>query len=142
MALLTVLSVSATFYKTVILQDFELTGVSIEFPTEESTFVWFVYNNKEYELELETSNYEEIITAVANEVGLPSSELDANFLEYLKTAYGEAGVNGTGEKAEEGSTEEISIGETESDEVLEAKATSTPKTSEDTREETVTESEI
>lgn len=95
---LTFLSLSATFYKTVILQDFEVTGVWIEFPTEDSSYVWFVYDNEEYELELETSNYGEILLAVAGEVGLETASLEPEFVEYLESAYAEAEVTGTGEE--------------------------------------------
>lgn len=89
---LTVLSVSATFYKTVILQDFDITGVYVEFPTKDTSSVWFVYDNKEYELELETVNYDEIVAAIASELAISETELDADFLEYLQTAYDEGEV--------------------------------------------------
>lgn len=95
---LTILSLSATFYKTVILQDFEVTGVWIEFPTEDSSYVWFVYENEEYELELETSNYDEILSAVSTEVGVEASLLPPDFVEYLESAYAEAEVTGEGEE--------------------------------------------
>jgi len=139
---LVVLSVSATFYKTVILQDFEVTGVFIEFPTEESSYVWFVYDREEYELELETSSYDEILTAAAHEIGLPVTDLEPGFTDYLRTAYDEAEVTGTGEEAEEGSDEEVPVEEAESTEILEEEATSTINISEVDSEEDVIESEI
>ncbi len=135
---LIVLSVSATFYKTVVLQDFEVTGVFIEFPTEDSTYVWFVYDNEEYELELETTNYDEIVNATADEIGVSVSELDTDFLDYLHTAYDEGEVTGTGE--EEGSVEETENEEAQSNESEEA--TSTTETSEPATAEAVIEFEI
>ncbi len=140
---LIVLSVSATFYKTVILQDFEVTGVFVEFPTEDSTYVWFVYDNEEYELELETTNYDEIVNATADKIGVPVSELDADFLDYLHTAYDEGEVTGTGE--EETVEEEESVGETENEEAQSdesEEATSTTETSEGGTEEAIIEQEI
>jgi hypothetical protein len=111
---LTILSLSATFYKTVILQDFEMTGVWVEFPTEDSSYVWFVHDNEEYELELETSNYDEILLAVAGEVGAEPEELDADFVAYLASAYDEAEVTGTSEEE----SEEMSEESTEEEELL------------------------
>lgn len=90
--ILIALSVSATFYKTVILQDFDITGVWIEFPTEESSYVWFVYDNGEYEIELETTDYDELIQAVSEEVGIEAENLETDFLDYFYSAYEEAEV--------------------------------------------------
>lgn len=104
--LLVVLSISATFYKTVVLQDFDVTGAYIEFPTEDSSYVWFVYNNEEYELELETSNYEEILIAVADELETSALELDEDFLLYLQSAYNEGEVIHSTEQFLEGNEEE------------------------------------
>ncbi len=94
MIILTSISVSATFYKTVILQDFEVTGVWIEFPTPNSSYVWFVYDNQEYELDLDTTDYLEIETNVANELEVDISNLDPDFIDYLQSAYDEAEVTG------------------------------------------------
>jgi hypothetical protein len=87
---LTLLSVSATFYKTVILQDFDVTGAYIEFTDDESSYVWFVYENEEYELELNTTNYDEIISSISEEIGIDTEKLPADFLEYLNNAYDDA----------------------------------------------------
>jgi hypothetical protein len=101
--LFVVLSVAATFYKTVILQDFDVTGVHIEFPTKNTSYVWFIYNNEEYELELETSNYEEILTEVAQEIDIPETSLDVDFIKYIQSAYLEAKTTTT-ENAEDENT--------------------------------------
>jgi hypothetical protein len=85
-----ILSIAATFYNTLILQDFELRGVVIEFPTEESTYLWFIYDNKEYEMELESTELNIILLTVSNEVGVPVAELDELFVEYLKNSHEEA----------------------------------------------------
>lgn len=87
---LLLLSVSATFYRTVILQDFDVTGVWLEFPTEDSSYVWFFYDNEEYELELETADEGAVLAAIADEVGVTVTELDSDFTDSYEYAYGEA----------------------------------------------------
>ncbi len=84
------LSVSATFYRTVILQDFDVTGVWLEFPTEDSSYVWFFYDNEEYELELETADERAVLAAIADEVGVAVTELEPLFMETFTEAYEEA----------------------------------------------------
>lgn len=88
--LLLILSVSATFYRTVILQDFDVTGVWLEFPTEDSSYVWFFYDNEEYELELETTDEGAVLAAIADEVGVAVTELEPMFMETFTEAYEEA----------------------------------------------------
>lgn len=95
--LLVCISLSATFYKTVILQDFKAEGAYIEFPTESSSYVWFVYNNEEYELELESTNYNDILDATAVAIGVSVQEMDNDFLEYLKIAFDDAEIVENGE---------------------------------------------
>lgn len=90
MVVLVVLSVSATFYKTVILQAFDVTGVWIEFPTEDSSYVFFIYENEEYELELDTTDYDELVLNVAHAINAPENELTSEFFEYFEVAYEEA----------------------------------------------------
>ncbi len=90
MFILIVVSVSATFYKTVILENFDLAGVWIEFPTETSSYIWFVYENTEYELELEETEIEPILEKIADTVGLPVTELDSGFVAYIESSYEEA----------------------------------------------------
>ena len=108
--LLTIVSVSATFYKTVVLQDFDVTGVWIEFPSEDSAYVWFIYDNQEYELELETSDYEELIEAVSDEVGIEIDDLDKDFVDYFQYAYDNAEL--TVEKADVTEEEQVTEEET------------------------------
>ncbi len=92
---LLILSIGATFYKTVILQDFDVTGVWIEFPTEETSYAWFFYDNEEYELELETTDEEEILAAIAEEVGVAEEELKGDFVETFAETYEEAVLMGS-----------------------------------------------
>lgn len=84
------ISIGATYYKMVVLQDFETTGIWLEFVEEESTYVFFVYENVEYELELETTDYNLILLSISDEVGIPVADLDPDFLEYLQGSYEEA----------------------------------------------------
>lgn len=88
--LLTILSVSATYYKTVILQDFDITGFWIEFYEGDTSYVYFVYENEEYEIEPETTDYNLILLSVSEELGIPATDLDQSFLEGLQAAYEEA----------------------------------------------------
>ncbi|HEY0964735.1 MAG TPA: hypothetical protein VGE31_02985 [Candidatus Paceibacterota bacterium] len=113
LVVLTIVSISATFYKTVILQDFNVTGVWIEFPTDDSTYVWFYYKNEEYELELKTTDYNLILLSIADAVGEPLSELDVEFIDHLKEAYdtGEVTNTGTVEDTEEIENKEVTEGE-------------------------------
>ena len=90
MIVLIAVSVSATFYKTVILQDFDVTGVWIEFPTEDTSYVWFVYDDIEYELELEENDLEVIKLSIASSIGVEVNELDTDFVSYVESSYEEA----------------------------------------------------
>lgn len=84
-----ILSITSTFYKTIILQDFEVTGTWIEIGDDWS-YVWFMYENKEYELELATTVFEEILTETANEIGIPEKNIDPIFIESLDWALEDA----------------------------------------------------
>ena len=79
------------------MQDFKAEGAYIEFPTESSSYVWFVYNNEEYELELESTNYNDILDATAVAIGVSVQEMDNDFLEYLKIAFDDAEIVENGE---------------------------------------------
>lgn len=88
--LLILLSVAATFYRTVILQDFEVTGVWMEVYEDNTSYVWFFYDNEEYELELETADQGEVLSAIALEVGMSSDQMDQDFLNSYEYAYSQA----------------------------------------------------
>jgi hypothetical protein len=114
---LIVLSISATFYKTVILEDFKMTGVYIEFPTEETSYVWFVYDDNEYELVIQSTNYEDIVASVSSELDIAVTELDVDFLEYLEEAYAGGEITSNEVASEETVPEDVPVDITE--EVLE-----------------------
>jgi hypothetical protein len=90
---LLILSIGATFYKTVILQDLDVTGVWIEFPTEETSYIWFFYDNEEYEIELDTTNRDNILSEVASEVQTTKAGLDAQFVAQFDDAFDLASNN-------------------------------------------------
>lgn len=87
--LLIVLSVSATFYKTVILQDFVVSGIGVEI-SENTTYVYFVYEGVEYEMELAANNFDDIERAISTELMLPLNEINKDFLDSLHETYLEA----------------------------------------------------
>lgn len=89
-ALLLVLSVSATYYKTIVLEDFSMTGVWVEFYDTDYSYLWFVYGDEEYELEVESAELLEITAAVAKELSVAPADLEPLFIEKLETAYDEA----------------------------------------------------
>lgn len=87
---LLVVSVSSAYYKTVMLQDFDITGIWIEFTSEKSTYIFFVYENIQYELELDTIDYNLILLSISNEVNRPVSNMNDDFIEDLLLTYQEA----------------------------------------------------
>lgn len=102
---LTILSVVSSYYKSVVQQDFDITGIWVEFYYDETSYVYFVYDNEEYEIEPETTNYKEILEEISAELDIPTKDLDSEFIEYMEQAYKEA-------KYVEITEEEIEVNET------------------------------
>lgn len=84
-----VISIAATYYKTVVLQDFPITGISIELLDESTTYAYFVYQNTPHEVEVPTTDYNLLLLAVADTIGIPVAELDPNFIMEFEMAYNE-----------------------------------------------------
>jgi len=90
LTIMVILSVSSTYYRSVVLQDFELTGVWMEFYENDSTYVWYFYANEEYELEVESTEYDVIMTEIAQQLNTDIDFLDKDFLDTYSYAYSEA----------------------------------------------------
>lgn len=88
--LLTILSAAATFYSSVLAQNYQVEGVWIEVYEDSSAYAWFVYDNQEYEIDLDTSNYEDVLLIIADEIGVTLDELDPAFIDYFDYAFTEA----------------------------------------------------
>ena len=86
---LLVLALASTFFKTVVLGDFDMVGMSIEIE-DDSSYVWFIYENAEYEFEADTTDYDELLAYAAEELGLGVDELDPAFSDDFSYALEDA----------------------------------------------------
>jgi len=85
----TLLTVSASYYKSVVAHDFKVYGVNIELD-ENSSYVWFVFDNTEYEIDVPSNELDAILNSISEETGVPASQFDISFLEYIEYSYQEA----------------------------------------------------
>jgi hypothetical protein len=90
LAVFTFLSVASTFYKTIILQDFEMEGAYVEFSSENSSKVWYVYDHTVYELELETTDLQQILAEISFQQNTDLADLPTGLVEYVTTSHSEA----------------------------------------------------
>lgn len=83
--IISLLSISAAFYKSVVLQEFVITGMGV-YLEEDYTYSWFVYEGEEYEFETESTDYADLEQAVVEELGA----VDGEFLADLEATFTEA----------------------------------------------------
>lgn len=84
-----ILSVTSSFYKSVIIEDFEVVGTWVEVD-EDYAYVWFMYENQEYEFEIESNSLDKIISTIVEQTGTAEKNLDADFIEDLEYSYDDA----------------------------------------------------
>lgn len=80
-------SIGATYYKTAVLEDFTVTGISIEFLDGDTMYIFFVYDNIIHELNIASTDYNLLLLAIADKIGKPVAELDETFLDSLQSNY-------------------------------------------------------
>jgi hypothetical protein len=86
------ISICATFYQTVIKQDYAVVGLGVELSVN-GTYAYFIYDGLEYEIELKTHDFQNLKKATLEEIDLEDEAIDSSFISSLEEAFYEAEQN-------------------------------------------------